>query len=72
MANERTVSWSSVRPGFKQASENLFLQIAESGAIDKPALAPIGFGVSALEKGDGPWSIRNGAEPTIRIAERHR
>jgi hypothetical protein len=28
----------------------LFLQIAESGAVDKPALAPIGFGVSAVRK----------------------
>jgi hypothetical protein len=28
----------------------LFLQVAESGAVDKPALAPIGFGVSAVKK----------------------
>jgi len=32
------------------ANETLFLQIAESGAVDKPALAPIGFGVSAVRK----------------------
>ena len=38
------------RPSFKQSNETLFLQIAESGAVDKPALAPIGFGVSALRK----------------------
>ena len=38
------------RPGFKQASESLFLQVAESGAVDKPALAPIGFGLSAVKK----------------------
>ncbi len=38
------------RPGFKQSNETLFLQIAESGAIDRPALAPIGFGVSAVRK----------------------
>lgn len=35
------------RPGFKKSSETLFLQIAESGSVDRPALAPIGFGVSA-------------------------
>ena len=38
------------RPSFKLSNETLFLQIAESGAVDKPALAPIGFGVSALRK----------------------
>jgi hypothetical protein len=38
------------RPGFKQSNETLFLQIAESGAVDRPALAPIGFGVSAVRK----------------------
>jgi hypothetical protein len=38
------------RPSFKQSNETLFLQIAESGAVDRPALAPIGFGVSALRK----------------------
>lgn len=38
------------RPSFKQSNESLFLQIAESGAVDRPALAPIGFGVSALRK----------------------
>ncbi len=34
------------RPPYKRASETLFLQMAESGAVDKPALVPIGFGVS--------------------------
>ena len=38
------------RPGFKRSNETLFLQMAESGAVDKPALAPIGFGVSTLRK----------------------
>ena len=38
------------RPSFKQSNETLFLQMAESGAVDKPALAPIGFGVSAIRK----------------------
>ncbi len=38
------------RPNFKQSNESLFLQIAESGAVDKPALAPIGFGVLAIRK----------------------
>jgi len=35
------------RPPYKQSNETLFLQMAESGAVDKPALAPIGFGVSS-------------------------
>jgi len=39
------------RPAFKQANETLFLQMAESGAIDKPALAPIGFGISTFRGG---------------------
>lgn len=46
-----------MRPPYKQSSETLFLQIAEAGAIDKPALAPIGFGVDKLrndEASNGP------------------
>ncbi|MFZ0519911.1 MAG: hypothetical protein WAL95_02740 [Candidatus Acidiferrales bacterium] len=35
-----------VRPPYKQSNQTLLLQIAESGAVDRPALAPIGFGVS--------------------------
>jgi hypothetical protein len=38
------------RPPYKQSTETLFLQMVESGAIDKPALAPIGFGVSTLRE----------------------
>ena len=38
------------RPPYKRSSETLFLQMAESGAVDKPALAPIGFGVSSLRE----------------------
>lgn len=38
------------RPPYKQSIETLFLQMAESGAVDKPALAPIGFGVSTLRE----------------------
>ena len=34
------------RPPYKRSTESLFLQMAESGAADKPALVPIGFGVS--------------------------
>jgi len=37
------------RPPFKQATETLFLQIAETGAVDRPALAPIGFGISSYD-----------------------
>lgn len=42
------------RPPYKQASETLLLQVAEAGAVDRPALAPIGFGVSTS------WEDRNG------------
>jgi len=38
------------RPPYKQSNETLFLQMAESGAVDHPALAPIGFGVSSLRQ----------------------
>ena len=38
------------RPPYKQSNEQLFLQMAESGAVDRPALAPIGFGVSSLRQ----------------------
>jgi len=38
------------RPSFKQSNETLFLQMAESGAIDRPALAPIGFGISSFRE----------------------
>ncbi len=38
------------RPNFKQSNETVFLQVAESGAVDRPALAPVGFGVSAVRK----------------------
>jgi hypothetical protein len=38
------------RPPYKRFTETLFLQMAESGAVDKPALAPIGFGVSTLRE----------------------
>lgn len=34
------------RPPYKRSTEILFLQMAESGAVDKPALVPIGFGAS--------------------------
>jgi len=38
------------RPPYKRSTESLFLQMAESGAVDKPALAPIGFGVSTARE----------------------
>jgi hypothetical protein len=38
------------RPSFKQSNETLFLQMAESGAVDRPALAPIGFGISSIRE----------------------
>lgn len=49
------------RPPYKQSSEQLFLQMAESGAVDRPALAPIGFGVSSVrqEEGHGSRGTRN-------------
>ena len=36
------------RPPYKQSNEALLLQIAESGAVDRPALVPIGFGISTV------------------------
>jgi hypothetical protein len=39
------------RPGFKQSNETLLLQMADSGAVDRPALAPIGFGINLRKKG---------------------
>ena len=42
------------RPPYKQSNETLLLQVAESGAVDRPALAPIGFGISTgRENEDG-------------------
>src|SRR6266511_1904615 len=38
------------RPSFKQSTETLLLQIAESGALDRPSLAPIGFIFSSLRE----------------------
>ena len=38
------------RPPYKQSNETLFLQVAEAGAVDRPALAPIGFGISTLRE----------------------
>jgi hypothetical protein len=38
------------RPPYKRSTETLILQMAESGAVDKPALAPIGFGVSTVRE----------------------
>ena len=38
------------RPPYKQSNQTLFLQVAESGAVDHPALVPIGFGVSTARR----------------------
>lgn len=38
------------RPPYKQSSESLFLQVSEAGAVDRPALAPIGFGVNKIRE----------------------
>lgn len=50
-----------LRPPYKQSTEELFLQMAESGAVDRPALAPIGFGVNSvrLEEAHGARGTRN-------------
>jgi hypothetical protein len=47
------------RPAFKQANETLFLQMAESGAVDKPALAPVGFGISTFRGGSAYGAREN-------------
>ena len=39
------------RPPYKMSDETLLLQMAEAGAVDRPALAPIGFGVSTTAEG---------------------
>ena len=39
------------RPPYKMSNETLLLQMAEAGAVNRPALAPIGFGVSTLREG---------------------
>jgi hypothetical protein len=49
------------RPSFKQSSETLFLQVADSGAVDKPALAPIGFGISSFRGGSAYGTERSGS-----------
>jgi hypothetical protein len=41
------------RPPFKESNETLLLQMADSGAVDRPALAPIGFGISSLRQEGG-------------------
>jgi hypothetical protein len=38
------------RPPYKLSNETLFLQMAQAGAVDCPALAPIGFGISTLRE----------------------
>jgi hypothetical protein len=38
------------RPPYKQSRETLFLQMADSGAVDRPALVPIGFGISSTSE----------------------
>jgi hypothetical protein len=38
------------RPPYKQSNETLLLQVAESGAVDRPALAPIGFGIDTASE----------------------
>jgi hypothetical protein len=50
-----------LRPPYKQSTEQLFLQMAESGAVDRPALAPIGFGVNSFrqEEDHGARETRN-------------
>ncbi|MGI8744092.1 MAG: hypothetical protein ACR2NN_16265 [Bryobacteraceae bacterium] len=53
------------RPSFKQSSETLFLQVADSGAVDEPALAPIGFGISSFRGGSAYGTGRNGIQPAI-------
>jgi hypothetical protein len=49
------------RPALKQSSETLFLQVADSGAVDKPALAPIGFGISSFQGGSAYGTGRKGS-----------
>jgi hypothetical protein len=50
------------RPPFKQANETLFLQVAETGAVDRPALAPLGFGVSSSASREEARNGRTGTQ----------
>ena len=47
------------RPPYKQSSQTLFLQVAESGAVDRPALVPIGFGVSTAQENTDHGTTKN-------------
>jgi hypothetical protein len=47
------------RPPYKQSSQTLFLQVAESGAVDRPALVPIGFGVSTAQENSEHGTTKN-------------
>jgi len=47
------------RPPYKQSSQTLFLQVAESGAVDRPALVPIGFGVSTARENTDHGTPKN-------------
>jgi len=47
------------RPPYKQSSQTLFLQVAESGAVDRPALVPIGFGVSTARENTDHGTTKN-------------
>jgi len=47
------------RPPYKQSSQMLFLQVAESGAVDRPALVPIGFGVSTTQEDTDHGTTKN-------------
>src|ERR1039458_7554523 len=38
------------RPSFKQSTETLFLQMAESGAVDRPPFPPIGLGINSFRE----------------------
>jgi hypothetical protein len=65
------------RPPYKRSTETLFLQMAESGAVDKPALVPIGFGASAAveasshEEGSIDDGIEQRDESRYRARRRH-
>lgn len=39
------------RPPYKLSNEMLLLQVADSGAVDRPALVPMGFGISTAPEG---------------------
>src|SRR6185437_8179699 len=63
------------RPSFKQSNETLFLQMAESGAVDRSAFAPIGLEFRVFGRWLTPkwlWMLLLQPNPSLWTAIEHR